>query len=220
MVAPLDVRIEAAMYAQEKSFFVIPGYSINPDPNDTRVNFARTGIRPSYSIGSSGQVLDSAADQAAKDVYPFYGEPTDVRITIFGAISENYTASMGDQAAWMAKWGYIPTKYGSSGTNIPDDHIAVHDATSVLCTYNNGEDRATDFRTTLEKDENITHSLRYLYDPAFAMPYQHASDVNLTTGASSATRTARWQLSSKRRKKSKDRHRKVRSWNQQDYKES
>jgi hypothetical protein len=191
VVAPLDIRIEAAMYAQEKSFFIIPGYSVNEDPNDTRINFAQTGRRTAYSVGSSGQILDSAADKAAKDVYPFYGEPTDVRLTIFGAISENYTASMGDQAAWMAKWGYIPTIYGSSTTTIPDDHLAVHDAKTALCTYNNGEDRTTDFRTLLEQKENITRGLRYLYDPAFSMPYQHASDVKLTTGGTTATRQAR-----------------------------
>jgi hypothetical protein len=191
VVAPLDIRIEAAMYAQEKSFFVIPGYAVNQDPNDTRVNFDLTGRRTSYTLGSSGQVLDSAADKAAKDVYPFYNEPTDVRITVFGAISENYTASMGDQAAWMAKWGYIPTKYGSSNTVVPDDHLKVHDATSVVATYNNGEDRTTEFRTPLEQQENITRGLRFLYDPAFAMPYQHASDVNLTAGASTVTRQNR-----------------------------
>ncbi len=192
VVAPLDIRIEAAMYAQEKSFFVIPGYSINQDPNDTRINFAQTGLRTSYSIGSSGQILDSAADKLVKDVYPFYGEPTDIRLTIFGAISENYTASMGDQAAWMAKWGYIPTNFGSlnfgsNTTTIPDDHVGVHDAKTVLCTYNNGEDRTTDFRTPLEQQENITRGLRYLYDPAFAMPYQHATDVNLTTAPTAAS---------------------------------
>ena len=186
VVAPLDIRIEAAMYAQEKSFFIIPGYSINQDPNDTRINFAQTGKRTSYSIGSSGQSLDSAADKAVKDVYPFYNEPTDVRLTIFGAISENYTASMGDQAAWMAKWGYIPAIYGSSSVTVPDDHLKVHDAKTALCTYNNGEDRTTDFRTPLEQNEKITRGLRYLYDPAFAMPYQHASDVNLTTSPTAA----------------------------------
>ena len=191
MVTPLDIRIEAAMYAQEKSFFVIPGYSINQDPNDTRLNFARTGIRTSYALNSSGIPIDTAQDKLVKDIYPFYGEPADVRITIFGAIAENYTASMGDQAAWMAKWGYIPTNYGSSSTVIPDDHLGVHDAKTAVCTYNNGEDRTVDARTPLEKQENITRGLRYVYDPALAMPYQHATDVTLTQGATSATRQAR-----------------------------
>src|SRR5207245_242437 len=35
-VAPMDVRIEAVMYAQHGSFFVIPGYPLNTDPSDTR----------------------------------------------------------------------------------------------------------------------------------------------------------------------------------------
>src|SRR5207253_743621 len=106
-------------------------------------------------------------------------------------ISENYTASMGDQAAWMAKWGYIPTKFGSSQIDVPDDHMGVHDAVSPLCTYNPGENRALAFTSPLEQQEKITRGLRYIYDPAFAMPYQHASDVALTTNATSATRQAR-----------------------------
>jgi hypothetical protein len=192
VVAPLDIRIEAALYAQEKSFFVIPGYSVNQDPNDTRINFMQTGKRTSYSLGSSGQILDSPADKAAKDVYPFYGEPTDVRLTIFGAISENYTASMGDQAAWMEKWGYIPTNYGSSTTAVvPDDHLGVHDAKTALADYAPGQDRTVAYTSLLEQQENITRGLRYVYDPAFAMPYQHPTDVALTSNATSATRQSR-----------------------------
>ncbi len=187
-VAPLDIRIEAAMYAQEKSFFVIPGYSVNQDPNDTRINFAKTGTRTAYSIGSSGQNLDSGQDKIAKDVYPFYNEPTDIRLTIFGSIAENYTASMGDQAAWLSKWGYVTTRFGSSAIGIPDDHIGVHDASNAVAIYSPAEDRSQDFRTALENTENITRGLRYQYDPAFAMPYQHPSDKGLTLGATTATR--------------------------------
>src|SRR5439155_11129864 len=33
-VVPMDVRIEAVMYAENGSFFVIPGYGVNPDPTD------------------------------------------------------------------------------------------------------------------------------------------------------------------------------------------
>ena len=34
-VLPSDIRIEALIYAQNYSFFVIPGEWFNPDPNDT-----------------------------------------------------------------------------------------------------------------------------------------------------------------------------------------
>jgi hypothetical protein len=193
MVAPLDIRIEAALYAQERSFFVIPGYALNPDPNDSRQLFLQTAGRTSYSVSSNGTPLDTIADRYNKDLFPFYNEPLDVRITIFGSIAENYTASMGDQAAWLAKWGYIPALYGSTfqypnGPNpaaqplqVPDDHMFVHDP----AVYNPGEDHGTvvnptDFRTTLERNENITRGLRYIYDPALAMPYEHPTDHALT----------------------------------------
>src|SRR5262249_13684146 len=42
-VVPLDVRIEALMYAQEGSFFIIPGPWFNPNPNDTVENFLIKG---------------------------------------------------------------------------------------------------------------------------------------------------------------------------------
>ncbi|HZO87941.1 MAG TPA: hypothetical protein VFB38_06335 [Chthonomonadaceae bacterium] len=197
MVAPLDIRIEALLYAQDNSFFVIPGYSFNPDPKDSRQAFLANGRRPSYSIDPNGNVLDSQADKQAKDAFPFYGEPMDVRITIYGAVAENNTASQGDQAAWMAKWGYIPAAFGSTGLQslnpqalpasqvipVPDDHLRVHDPDG----YTPGDDRTVDFRTPQEqntdnKDIPITRGLRFEYDPALAMPYQHPTDASFLSG--------------------------------------
>ena len=40
IVTPLDIRIEAMLYAQERSFFVIPGYPFNPDRSDTPQAYA------------------------------------------------------------------------------------------------------------------------------------------------------------------------------------
>ncbi len=102
--APLDIQIQALLYAQERSFFVIPGYSFNQSPNDTRTNFALSSARPIY-------VPWRRRPFEPKHCSHFYNDPLDVKITIDGAITENYTASAGDQAAWMAKWGYIPTEY-------------------------------------------------------------------------------------------------------------
>ena len=173
MVAPLDIRIEALLYAEHRSFFVIPGYHFNENTADTRQSFAKGNGRQSYNT----QPGDTATDKARKDLYPFYGEPMDVRVTIYGAIAENYTASQGDQTYWMENWGYIPATYGSSTQVVPDDHRFVHDPPG----YNPAEDRAQDFRTPFEaqtasvpaqyKDFEITRGLRFVYDPAFAMPY-------------------------------------------------
>ena len=108
-VAPLDIRIEALMYAQEGSFFIIPGPWFNPDQNDTFATFVAAGKRP---------LTDEVASQTRRQInplFPFYKEPMDIRITFFGAITENLPAEIGDQGAWQEKWGWVPDAYGSTG---------------------------------------------------------------------------------------------------------
>jgi len=104
-IQPCDVTIEALMYAQNGSFFVIPGEWFNPDTTDTRQSFDAAGGRPLY--------IRSPA-------WPFYGEPLDVQIVIRGAVSENLPASIGDAKAWMDKWGWIPARHGSSDLDTDD----------------------------------------------------------------------------------------------------
>jgi len=106
-IQPLDIRIEAALFAQEGCFFVIPGYWFNTDPQDTRANFEARGVRPAG---------------VASPEFPFYGEPLDIKITIVGSIAENFTASLGDQTEWLRKWGWIPRRYGASSFEIPVQH--------------------------------------------------------------------------------------------------
>jgi hypothetical protein len=108
-VAPLDVRIEAALYAQEGSMYVIPGPWFNPNPNDRRDVF-------------SGHTERLSQFQAYPE-YPFYGEPMDVKLTIIGSVSENFPASMADQSLWLRHWGWIPAEFGESGNYIPDQHM-------------------------------------------------------------------------------------------------
>src|SRR6185312_16446247 len=43
LIVPHDIKIEASLFAQNGSFFVIPGTWTNPDPNDTRANYASLG---------------------------------------------------------------------------------------------------------------------------------------------------------------------------------
>ncbi len=200
MVTPLDIRIEAILYAQEKSFFVIPGFSFNPDANDTLQNFQATGIRPSYTgrertiVQQQGGTANELAVMALKNAFPFYNQPLDVRITICGAVAQNYTASSGDQAAWMKRWAYIPGQYGNTNQFVPDDHLRGHDSvvsnSAWDVNYNYAEDRTplVDFRTYQEQKQNIAHGLRFVYDPSLAMPYLRPTSVN--TYASSATRSA------------------------------
>ena len=189
MVAPLDIRIEALLYAQDKSFFIIPGYSFNPDPNDTRERYVANGaVRVSYNDQDKADVLagTTSFQRHMKDIFPYANEPLDVRITIFGAVSENYTASVGAQAAWMAKWGYIPATFGSSGETIPTLHLNAIDPAG----YVPGQDPAGVYRTPLETNAAgapfqipITRGLRFIYDPALAMPYFDPTNTQLSDPA-------------------------------------
>lgn len=110
-VVPLDIKIQAALFAQDGSFFVIPGYSFNTDPADTRAAFATTGARP--------------VNVASPD-FPFYGEPLDIKLTIQGSICQNFTASINDQTEWKRRWGWIPVQYGAANQTIPDQHQYYH----------------------------------------------------------------------------------------------
>lgn len=108
-IQPMDIVIEAIILAQDRSFFVIPGPWFNPNPSDTRENYRKTGTRPPGTLPE----------------FPFYGDPLDIKITISGAVTENQPAPRGDVEAWTAKWGRIPSVYGSSSrpTRHPGDGL-------------------------------------------------------------------------------------------------
>jgi len=76
---PLPVRIEALIYAQNGSWFVIPGRWFNEDPDDLAV--------------------DPTAWEA-----PGYHEPLNMKISVYGAVSENLPADLGSAANWTSKW--------------------------------------------------------------------------------------------------------------------
>ncbi len=119
-VAPLDVRIEAFMYAQEESFFIIPGPWFNPDPNDTYQGYIN-GIDPSTGTPRNRRADEDTilgTPRRVSHFFPFYRQPQDVRITLYGSVAENQTAPVGDQGAWLEKWGWVPRFMGSTG--LPD----------------------------------------------------------------------------------------------------
>jgi hypothetical protein len=113
-VAPLDVRIEAFIYAQEGSFFIIPGPWFNPDPNDTFTSYFSQETLPDGST----RPRERRADPTTHPRFPFYREPMDIRLTIYGTVAENLPAQIGDQGAWLEKWGWVPARYGSTGLPI------------------------------------------------------------------------------------------------------
>ena len=121
-IAPLDVRIEAVMYAQEGSFFIIPGPWLNPNPEDTYeayvsqdpANTANQNLkRPEDS--SSDDATNPLKNRRVDPSFPFYRQPQDIRMTFFGAITENLPAEVGDQSAWLEKWGWVPRYQGATG---------------------------------------------------------------------------------------------------------
>lgn len=174
-IVPMDVRIEAVIYAQNQSFFVIPGLPFNHDPNDTRQNALARAAAAGMPAGSL--LRDPAAPERISDLTPFYNEPIDCRITLVGAISENRTATVSDQAAWMQLWGYIPETYGSTyGANaklIPSAHQFVDEV---------GSTGTTDNRKAFEQNAAITRGLRFLYDPALSTPYGGYNPANQQSG--------------------------------------
>ncbi len=111
-VQPTDIRIEAAMYAEEGSFFVIPGPAYNLNPDDTRTRFEQ-GLANLNSLGLAQ--LQRFRDFGSRPETPFFGEPLNVRISILGAISENMPVSMSERSEWQRKWGWMPRFIGGSG---------------------------------------------------------------------------------------------------------
>jgi len=127
-IAPGNVRIEATIFAEEGSFFIIPGPWLNANPNDRRDAY-RAAIA-AYQA-DQGLSLTQATDAANADRLtnygafpeaPFYGEPVDVKVEIVGSVSENMPPPISQQAEWMKKWGWIPLELGASGRRIPSTH--------------------------------------------------------------------------------------------------
>ena len=121
VVAPHDIRIEAAMFAEEGSFFVIPGHWFNTNPDDSRLDY-NNGTGAYATVAPADRSLHRYQTFGATASTPFYAEPVDVRISIFGAISENMPAPMSQQVEWLKKWGWIPRELGESGVQIPVQH--------------------------------------------------------------------------------------------------
>jgi len=112
-VLPMDIRIEAVLYAQTRSFFVIPGDWFNGNNADTLDQFAG---------GNGGQAAGTRPPNTDTR-FPMYGQPIDLKITIDGAVSEARPADISAQSAWMTKWGWIPQFHGSQ-TGETAGHVA------------------------------------------------------------------------------------------------
>lgn len=146
-VQPCDIRVEAMMYAQNGSFFVIPGEWFNPYTDDTQANFVSKGER---------------VPQVVEDEFPFYRQPLDVGLTIYGAVSENIPASIGDNSAWMEKWGWIPPVHGNSAD-------AVHLARAYRAYLD--PEVVTMAAPVPALDDQPRRGLHFVYDPQLSAPW-------------------------------------------------
>ncbi|MBX3096480.1 MAG: hypothetical protein KF812_06420 [Fimbriimonadaceae bacterium] len=113
-ITPMDIRIEAALYAEEGSFYVIPSHWFNTNSEDTRDNWITLGASTDERNENRWRRYGVAPE------VPFYAEPLAVRVSIFGSLAENMPAPMSDQIKWKQKWGWIPRRLGSTDQFIPD----------------------------------------------------------------------------------------------------
>ena len=124
-VLPMDVKIEATLFAQTRSFFVIPGEWFNTSSDDNMGDFVthRAAGQPlrDQRTGTDASVLDAAR-------YPFYGQPIDLKITVYGSVSEARPAAIDAQTAWMLHWGWIPHYHGSTFDPTLTPELAGHTA--------------------------------------------------------------------------------------------
>jgi hypothetical protein len=95
----LESRIEAVIYAQNGSWFVIPGPWFNEDPRDTRDLFVKGDAVSGRASGARGPNTFPANSED----YPFYHEPPNVKILVRGSISENMPAAATERVQWVKK---------------------------------------------------------------------------------------------------------------------
>ncbi len=160
-LAPGDVRIEASIFAEQGSFFIIPGPWFNPEPNDTHKSYED---RITYLQSADGGSLTAGdavrrANRERLESYgtapqvPFYGEPLDMRISIVGSVAENLPPPIAVQSEWVRKWGWIPRRIGGrtddtgAKIGIPTQHLS------------------SDFDRTLD---NFVPNILIQYDPILA----------------------------------------------------
>jgi len=153
-VLPMDVRIEAVLYAQTGSFFVIPGPWFNSSPSDTLDVFAPT---------VTSTTLNGMRTFGSDPHFPFYGQPIDMKIIIDGAVSEAQPVDVADQTAWMLKWGWIPQYHGYASQGAAGNGPPLESAGHVL----------TDKNTNPAGKPAI--GLQIIYNPQAGYPYNLGS---------------------------------------------
>jgi hypothetical protein len=95
----LESRIEALIYAQNGSWFVIPGPWFNEDPRDARDLFAKGDAVSGRPAGQRGP---NTFPSNSED-FPFYHEPPNIKILVRGSITENMPVAATERVQWVKK---------------------------------------------------------------------------------------------------------------------
>ena len=171
-ILPMDIRIEAVLYAQDKSFFVIPGTSFNSDPSDDLLSYYNQYL--AYQNAPGAKVIPTRPGIDALDPnqtrFPFFGQPIDLKITILGSVSEARPATITAQAAWMQSWGWIP-RYHGSVTFLPAG------GTATPAFEPSGRNRPP------FQDSQPAIGLTFIYDPQDGYPYNPSGNITATGAA-------------------------------------
>jgi hypothetical protein len=110
---PLQARIEAIIYAQNGSWFVIPGPWFNETAADSRDLFQNGDAASGRASGVRGA---NTFPNDSED-FPFFREPLNVQVLVRGSISENMPAAAAERVQWVKKLWMDKRAYGISDTN-------------------------------------------------------------------------------------------------------
>ena len=163
-VLPGDVRIEAVLFSQTKSFFVIPGPWFNSDKSDDLFDYYQTDTG-TLGVATAHNLLTHSTSDIFSQRFPFYGQPPDLKITIYGTVCEARPAPISAQGEWMRHWGWIPIYHGAlaPGTGNPTE-AAGHSATDPT-----------------SNSPIPAPSLQIIYDPEAGYPVDTGNNVYLRT---------------------------------------
>ena len=120
-VHPMDIRVDATMYAQDGSFVVIPGEWMNTNAQDTVARLMER-LGTTDILSERAQIDRMTVSGVRSPLFPFHGEPLDIRIRITGSIAEDTPLRIQEQGEWLRKWGWIPSRFGNSGRQVPALH--------------------------------------------------------------------------------------------------
>ncbi len=177
-ILPMDIRIEAVLFAQTRSFFVIPGEWFNTDKSDNLDTFTH-GIGARAAFNSTGTSDDD------KKRYPLYGQPIDLKITVYGSVSEARPADIAAQSEWMRKWGWIPQFHGSLFAANPPE-IVGHPALTAGNGANSHVVQAIGLQIIYDPEAGYPYSTTgtagYLRSDQFGRPLPFTPNLPVSTG--------------------------------------